>query len=404
MAKNSIDGKTAFNYIIKNVLEPMGIGADINDFGNATNNIDSEETINNLKSLVLNFISKVYIPGNYSSIWLKSADIGSVEKILTSYGFDVSLFDFANSSRDLLIAFGFLVWKSDVLASMYEKYLPTDKSLLPPYKTNVSIPCIVNEVNVKHTGDGKVHLKCFSRKSNCIQWKIKQLCDIESDMSQTLTQIKSLEPSTSGFELCMKASTDKLKSYSDALKFINSKECDISKVSEMEKIFFKFLYEIVTEKFNFQTEPSKTSDFPDFTLSPTKKYNRRVESLESALEKLEKEVSHMSQKCLCDNLDIDEKRKKSIEKEIDRIFAAMENPADTPDPLVLDSSNYMIPEFPSKTFDTNKLSAISSQLDQKSDSIREESLKILDNKIEELAKRIDCSTILKSRWKKEALC
>ena len=276
--------KDSVQFMIENILNPLNIEVNSNLFLNSSN--DEETVLNEIQNLLLNFISKLFIKKELCRNWLKNSTIIDARMILELNGFSTDNFDLEKSSKDNLICFLYLLWKSDLFNNLYLNYLPSKDSYLSPFGLNLWNDYENDNNNnnkINSLNDFNILLKSIERLYNSINSKLQVLNDLEFEREQLYIKINNLKPNISIIDLNLISNSKILQNHIKELENFNKNNL-IKNIINNEKIFWKWAFNILELKeFNNNKNNFNINFQKNLNLNLIQNFNKKSEEIKIEL-------------------------------------------------------------------------------------------------------------------------
>ncbi|EAX87861.1 hypothetical protein TVAG_352140 [Trichomonas vaginalis G3] len=371
----------------------LQIGGNENLFRSASCD-EQGETLENMQKLLLNFIGKVFCGPKWKQ-WIRTADCSTIISLLHHLGFDPDNenFDVEKSSRDCLIAIGFLIWKTDLFGKLYAPLLPPKDSYTPPYGTitdEISIP----EAEQKEMPDQIDDLiKKLNRQISRITRKLQILSDIEYDCDFYRSLVMELDKESTVYELSLKSNPELLEKHLNSLKTANQYSEEVEKIAINEATFYKFLSKVISTK---AAELAKENPdimqmdfFPDMTTSPARRVNSQAKSIEEKFKNIDNIMGLLDKKYSNTLISLQENDKKEITIDVDELSRKLQNLEKMKRTKKLEKRSNIIPDFNFTSFSEQKLHDIVRQYDSDCAKLEFNSIADINSKIESTCQKFD---------------
>lgn len=387
--------KEACEFVSQNIITKLlGIGGGADMFKKASVD-EGGQTLEYMQKLLLNFIAKVFCGVKWKQ-WLLTSDISSIISILRYLGFDPDpeKFNLETSSRDCLIAFGYLIWRLDLFSKLYADYLPPENSYTSPYGTvtdELNIP-VKNQPNMPKNVEDLA--KLLNRQINRITRKLHSLSDIEYDIDYYKALIMNLDKESTVYELRLKANPDLMKEHISSLKQANSKSDIVMNIARNEARFYKFLSQVLKYKQenwgnSSEEDPFEVDFFPDVSMSPVRRLNTQAKSIQDKFQNIEKMFVLLDKKFDADLISLSAEEKKAINNEVGELKNKLLRLDHVEPKKEEEKRTFIVPDFNFSSFSEQKLHDIVNKYDSEAARLEQASISEIDSRINALCQKFN---------------
>ena len=400
-----IHAKDACEYVSKRIFNAkLQIGFNPELFLRAAANDEDEDVLFQMQQLLFNFIGRVFVghgdPQERADSkfrkWIEIVEIPTIINLLSYFGFapKPEIFDIEKSSRDCLIALGFIMWRTDIFSLLYKPLLPENRTYLPPYRANLQefempskdffIPGTIDRI-----------LERIQRQVTRIPKKLHMLSDIELDCDNYRALIQQIDNKSTLYELSLKSDTKLLIEHIKALQEANKNQDKIQQIAMYETKFYKWLSQQVEKKMNEleQEQQTKSCDyefdfFPSMTYFPETRMNTNADNIQKRMERIDKLMTSLSEKKI-NKIKITQDEKKQIDQRVQSLFSSLSRLEHIEYQEQKEKEKSIIPDMPFDLFSDKRFKTIAAICDSKSSEMEEEVIRDLEETVDRYCRKFN---------------
>jgi hypothetical protein len=210
---HKVDASSAVKFVIEKLLRPIGIDVSLTCFLQASEN--KEEVIKEIVQGIYTLLAHVLFANKQeASAWIRKCTPNIATDILRLMGYDPFLFDLEGSSQHCLITLCWLIWRMDLFKTLYDRLLPDDERLLPPYGVLCADEEDLPPQRLREPPEDADQLTTrIQRLVGRITYQLQTLSDLEVTRETLHWQIRAIDPDSSLYALSLKAKPALLSTY-----------------------------------------------------------------------------------------------------------------------------------------------------------------------------------------------